>query len=332
MKALVYTAPEAMEYRDLARPEPGPGEDLIRVDSVGICGSDMHAFLGHDNRRPAPLVLGHEAAGVVVGGARDGMRVTVNPLVTCGTCPACVQGRDNLCPDRQIISMPPRAGAFAEWLTMPRGNLVEVPEGVALHKAALAEPIACGWHAVRLGRAALGADGGHSALVIGGGAIGLGAALSLRAQGIADVTLIEPNPLRRAALDAVGVARVCAPDDLAAGTLFDLVIDGVGYAATRATASAFVRPGGCIMHIGLGEDTGGLDIRRMTLQEVTFIGTYTYTAEDFRQTAAAIFDGRLGALDWTEARALADGAAAFDDIRSGRIAAPKIILFPAHEE
>jgi L-iditol 2-dehydrogenase len=108
----------------------------------------------------------------------------------------------------------------------------------------------------------------------------------------------------------------------------DLVIDGVGYAATRADATAITRPGGVIMHIGLGEATGGLDIRRMTLQEITFIGTYTYTAEDFRQTAAAIFDGRLGPLDWIEERALADGQQAFADIRAGVVAAPKIILRP----
>ena len=81
-------------------------------------------------------------------------------------------------------------------------------------------------------------------------------------------------------------------------------------------------------HVGLGEDIGGLDIRRMTLQEITFIGTYTYTAADFRQTAQAIFDGRLGPLDWVEERALSDGAQAFRDIRSGAVAAPKIILRP----
>ena len=108
MKALVYTGTESMAFQDMPMPEPKDGEVLIRVDSVGICGSDMHAFLGHDNRRPAPLILGHEAAGVIEGGARDGERVTINPLVTCGVCPACRSGRENLCPTRQIISMPPR--------------------------------------------------------------------------------------------------------------------------------------------------------------------------------------------------------------------------------
>jgi L-iditol 2-dehydrogenase len=325
MKALVYLAPERLEFGDVADAAPGPGEALVRVVCVGICGSDMHAYLGHDERRPAPLILGHEAAGTVVGGAKDGRRVTINPLVSCGACPACRAGRDNLCPDRQIISMPPREGAFAERVAMPEGNLVTVPDGVPLDKAALSEPIACGWHAARLGREALGDMDGVRALVLGGGAIGLGAALSLMAQGIADVTIVEPNAARRAFLnDRCGQRAVeVAPDDQ-----FALVIDGVGFAATRAVASARARPGGVILHIGLGEAAGGLDIRRMTLQEITFIGTYTYTAEDFRQTAQAIFDGRLGPLDWTESRPLSDGARAFADIRSGRTAAPKTLLKP----
>lgn len=109
---------------------------------------------------------------------------------------------------------------------------------------------------------------------------------------------------------------------------YPLIIDAVGYAATRATASERVLPGGVIAHVGLGQDDGGVDVRRYTLQEVTFIGTYTYTAQDFRDTAAAIFDGRLGPLDWTEHRPLAEGAAAFRDLRAGAVASPKIVLAP----
>jgi threonine dehydrogenase-like Zn-dependent dehydrogenase len=102
----------------------------------------------------------------------------------------------------------------------------------------------------------------------------------------------------------------------------------LGFAATRASASWAARPGGVIVHIGLGDADGGLDIRRMTLQEITFIGAYTYTPQDFRDTAAAIFDGRLGSLDWAEQRPLEDGATAFADILAGRAAAPKIVLRP----
>ena len=329
MKALVYTALETLQYRDVAMPVAGPGEALVRIMASGICGSDMHAYRGHDNRRPAPLILGHEAAGVVERGPEAGRRVVINPLVTCGECRDCASGRTNLCARRQIISMPPREGAFAEFVAMPSGNLITVPDGVSLVHAALTEPLACGWHGVRRGLAAMAQSPADvTALVIGGGAIGLGAALSLRAQGVEDITMIEPNAERRAYLvQSCGQAAI-APDTLGDQPPADLVIDGVGFAATRATASAQVRPGGVIVHIGLGEDTGGLDVRRMTLQEITFVGTYTYTVDDFARTAEAIFDGRMGPLDWVLTLPLSDGAMAFDNLRRGAVANPKTILLP----
>jgi threonine dehydrogenase-like Zn-dependent dehydrogenase len=332
MKALVYTAPETFEVRDVPEPVPAADELRVQVTSAGICGSDMHAYLGHDDRRPAPLILGHEVSGRVTGGDLDGQRVTVNPLVTCGSCRACRAGRDNLCPDRQIISMPPREGGFAQQIVIPRGNVVVVPDHISHDQAALAEPIACGWHAARIAKSQVQLQSADPAraLVIGGGAIGLGAALSLRAQGIGDIVIVEPNALRRHYLET-NCGETVRPPDAPGLDGVDIVVDGVGIAATRAQASAAVRPGGIIVHIGLGSGEGGLDIRRMTLQEITFVGTYTYTAQDFRDTAQAMFDGRLGALDWTETRALSSGAAAFEDIRAGRVAAPKIILRPDDE-
>ncbi len=327
MKALIYTGPQRLEYRDAPDPAPGPGEALVRVEAVGICGSDMHAFLGHDERRPAPLILGHEAAGTLP----DGARVTVNPLTTCGRCADCRSGRANICARREIISMPPREGAFAEAVALPAENLVAIPDGTPTETAALAEPIACGWHAVRLGAAALhGPLEEAVCLVHGGGAIGLGAALSLAAQGAREIRIAEPSAARRAVLERAGDFRVFDP--LAGGGAdpdsVDLVIDGVGIEATRAASCVAVRRGGVIVHIGLGSPAGGLDLRRMTLQEITFIGAYTYTPQDFRDTAQAIFEGRLGALDWPEIRPLSEGARAFEDLRAGRVAAPKIILKP----
>ena len=335
MKALVYTGVEELTYEDRPMPEPAEGEHLVRILASGICGSDMHAFLGHDARRPAPLTLGHEAAGVIVGGPQDGRRVTINPLVVDPNSKYAKAGKENLCPDRQIISMPPREGAFAEYVCLPDRNLVTVPDDVPLQKAALAEPIACGWHAARLARNVLGGDlTGMSCAVIGGGAIGVGAALSLRAQGATDIVLIEPNAVRRETLKTIDGFRTVAPDspEMPGDGTIDCVIDGVGYAATRATASALAGPGGVIAHIGLGEATGGLDVRRMTLNEITFIGTYTYTSQDFVDTAEAIFDGRLGSLDWMETRPLSQGQSAFTDIRAGKVPAPKIILLPEHAE
>ncbi len=329
MKALVYTAEKTLEFKDFADPTPKDDEVLIQIESVGICGSDMHAFLGHDERRPAPLILGHEAAGTIMSGPQKGQRVTINPLVSCGECEFCLEGRTNLCVNRQIISMPPREGGFAQMISMPTDNLVNVPDHVPLEKAALAEPLGCGWHAVQLAK-----QNAHKpiedckAMAIGGGAIGLGAALCLKAAGCKDITLVEPNEMRRNfVIEKTGLNAI-TPEDIKGESIFDVIIDGVGINATRKSSSAQIKPGGTIVHIGLGDARDGLDIRRMTLQEITFIGSYTYTHQDFIDTAHAIFDGRLGDLSWIEQRPLSDGQKAFEDILSGQVAAPKIVLKP----
>ena len=325
MKALVYTGPETLEMREVPEPDPKAGEVLVKVTHVGICGSDMHAYLGHDERRPAPLILGHEAAGVVVGGAQDGERVTINPLVGCGKCPACGRLQPNICPQRQIISMAPRQGAFAEYVCVPQANLTIVGTDLPLEQAALAEPLAVSWHAIRVGLEAISGPCDR-ALILGGGAIGLGSALCLRAQCPVDTIIVDPHDKRRNLLANTFEERTKLENELAAEDSFDIVVDAVGIDATRASASKYVRPGGIIIHIGLGSGNGGLDIRRMTLQEITFIGTYTYTPMDFRQTVAAMIKGDLGPLNWTELRRLEEGDTAFRDLKAGKVALPKVML------
>ena len=324
MKALVYDGPKIVSYREVADPIPNQDNVLIKIKAVGICGSDMHAYLGHDERRPAPLILGHEAAGIISGGARNGEQVTINPLVSCGTCWACCNSRENICPSRQIISMPPREGAFAQYVTMPERNLVAVPSDYCLQKAALVEPLAVGWHTAKLAVRAIDITMEKSALVIGGGAIGLATALALRAIGIDDIVISEFNPLRREYLREHIDAKVVEKTEAS----FSIIIDAVGFGSTRAIASQLVSPGGIIAHVGLGDKTDGLDIRRITLQEITFIGTYTYTAQDFKDTAEALFTGRLGLLEWIEKRPLSEGKASFRDLLGNTVAAPKIVLEP----
>lgn len=329
MKALVYLGPNSVTYRDEPAPVPEAGEVLVKVEAVGICGSDMHAYHGHDSRRPAPLILGHEAAGRIVGGPRDGERVTINPLVVDPACPYAIEGRWHLSPTRQIISMPPRPGAFAEYVRIPERNVVAIPESMPMAHAALAEPVAVAWHAVRIGVEKL-----HQPLaacrvvVLGGGAIGLASAIVARHFGAKDVRIVESNPLRAGLIEAEEGFAVHAPG--AAGEAgrdsVDLVIDAVGAKATREAASAMVRPGGVIVHAGLLPGMDGLDIRKITLQEVTLTGTYCYTPVDFRQTVAALASGALGTLRWFAERPLAEGATAFQEIDAGTMRAPKVIL------
>lgn len=331
MRALVYTAPHTLEMRAEPEPRAAPGIAIVAIEAVGICGSDMHAYHGFDDRRPPPLILGHEGAGVVVDGALKGRRVTINPLATCGHCPACRGGEEHLCAERQIISMPPRQGAFAEYVAVPERNLVPIPDGFDIEKAALAEPLAVSYHAVTLGLRRLRRPAAAArALVLGGGAIGLGAALVLAMSGVASIAIAETNARRRLTAEAAGPFICYAPGDAAepANGSIDLVIDAVGAGATRAAASRLVKAGGVIVHAGLLPGLDGLDVRRITLHEITFIGTYCYTHADFRETVEAMVAGRLGSLDWFEVRALQEGASAFAAIDAGRVAAAKIILRP----
>lgn len=330
MKALLYTAPHTLVFTDAPEPVPGEGDLLIRVEAVGICGSDMHAYHGHDARRPPPLILGHEAAGRIVKGPRAGERVTINPLVVDPACPYAREGRWHLSPTRQIISMPPRPGAFAEYVTIPARNVVSLAETTPMAQAALAEPIAVSWHAVRIGMEALHLPlAAARVVVLGGGAIGLAAALVARHFGAADIAVGETNALRRATLATGEGFDVYDPAATApAENTVDLVIDAVGAAGTRAAASRMVRPGGVIVHVGLLPGVEGLDVRKVTLQEITFKGVYCYTPQDFEQTVRAIEGGRLGALGWFEERPLSEGPQAFADIDAGRVAAAKIVLIP----
>ncbi len=329
MKALVYTGPGELAYREVEDPRPGAGESLLKVEACCICGSDMHAFHGKDERRKPPLILGHEAVGSVLEGAGAGRRVVINPLVSCGRCAYCLEGRGNLCPSRQMMSMN-RPGSFAELVTAPESNLLTVPDSLSSVQAALTEPAATAWHGVVTAARALHRPLAETrALVVGGGAIGLLSALTLRAFGCPGVTVAETNALRRETVAAEGFEifdpRASDPGEAAA----DLVMDAVGYAATREAASRWVRPGGTILHIGLGDGAGGLDVRKLTLQEVTFIGTYTYTMTDFAQALAALAAGRLGKLGWVERRPLAGGLDAFRALDQGQVAAAKIALEPA---
>ena len=327
MKALVYQGDHRLTVEETDLPELRDDELLVEVASVGICGSDLHAYHGKDERRPAPLVLGHEVSGYAdLDGKRT--RVVVNPLVTCGTCPACNRGEDNICPDRQIISMNPRPGAFAEYFAMPKRNLIALPDDLELRKAALCEPIACGWHAVRLAERFTGMELSKVRLIVcGAGAVGLGTALSARALGITDLVVVETQAGRRKNAEKQGF-RSIDPADLEAEGFgaADVVIDAVGIAATRALASTQLRPGGTVVHIGLGSADGGFDIRRATLQELNFVGSYTYTMKHFKEVVDAMIDQKLGALDWYETAPLEDGEAWFKKLAANEVGAAKVLL------
>ncbi len=330
MKALVYTDTLEMEYRNEPKPVPGPGEALVKLEAVGICGSDMHAYHGHDARRVPPLILGHEAVGVVQNGPLKNRRVVLNPLMTCGHCDHCQGGRSNLCSERELIGMR-LAGAFAQYITIPERNLLDMPQDMDSVIASLAEPAATSLHAIYLAEKVLHRPISECrALVLGGGSIGVVAALLLKHKGCTDICLGDTNSLRRSTAKKLGCCTVYDPlgKDLPEENSFDLVIDAVGSGRTRAASCCFVKAGGVISHVGLQDNEPGLDTRRITLDEITFLGNYTYSAVDLRAAIHALYKDALGPLDWVETRALSEGASAFREIHEGSVAAPKIVLRP----
>lgn len=333
MKALVYTQPREVQLLDRPHPELQPGEVVLKIEAVGICGSDMHAWHGHDPRRKPGLVLGHEFVGTIAESAAPGFepgtRYTGNPLITCGTCDWCVQGRNNLCAHRTMVGMT-RPGAFAQYMSIPAPSLVAMPQTMPARVAALTEPAATSWHAVNLTLRALTRPLHECrVLVIGGGAIGMLTALLLRHLGVRHLVVAELHALRREAVATHAQCETLDPRAASPGeNRFDVVIDAVGAKATRTQAFAAIKPGGVIMHVGLQDWASEIDMRKLTLAELTLLGTYTYTTADLRATVSALADGAFGDLSWVDERPLSEGAQAFEDLDQGRCAAAKVVLRP----
>lgn len=333
MKALVYTQPNEVQLLERPAPTLDAGEVILKIEAVGICGSDMHAYHGHDPRRKPGLVLGHEFCGTVVESASPqyakGTRVTGNPLITCGTCDFCVQGRNNLCSRRTMVGMT-RPGAFADLMSIPAASLIDMPQDMPAVHAAVTEPAATALHAINLSMRVLVRPVQECrVLILGGGAIGMLSALLLKTYGCGDLTVAEVNPLRREQLETHARVKTYNPKDTnPSEDNFDYVIDAVGSKITRNTAMTSVRAGGVIMHIGLQDWASEIDMRRLTLAEITLLGTYTYTTADLRATVAAIHRGAFGDLSWVDVRPMADGAQAFMDLDAGRAASAKVILCP----
>ncbi|MBL6605027.1 MAG: alcohol dehydrogenase catalytic domain-containing protein [Alphaproteobacteria bacterium] len=324
MKALVYSGTMQSEIREMALADIGAGEVIVDVHQCGICGSDMHAWHGLDDRRIPPLILGHEAVGRARAGRFAGQRVVINPLMSCDNCHFCQTGAEHLCASRELVGMRV-AGAFAEQVIVKEDNLTVISDNLSDSNAALAEPLACAVNAAQLAIAHI-PDSTANVHVLGGGAIGLLAAMVFSAKGYSNIHIAETNALRRNILTKIGNFNVYDPlaqrsDD---GQI-DIVLDAVGSGRSRAAASAMVRPGGVISHIGLQDNEAGLDTRRITLQQIHFTGSYCYSRNDFADAVQLLEDGFITGSGWVEVRELEAGAQSFVDIHEGK-APPKIIL------
>ena len=334
MRALVYTGIETLIFREEKNPIEVPGESIIKVKASGICGSDMHAYHGKDERRSPPLILGHEVSGITQNGKFKNKNVVLNPLISCNKCNYCSIGREHLCPDRSMVGMSTpfqREGGLAEYISIPDKNIYIVPKELKTEEAALAEPTAVCVHAVSLSESNSKKNLSESKVLIqGAGAIGFLCGLILnKDKKCLDITISDPNQLRLNECSKYLDAKFVSPEnkDLKQNS-FDIVFDTVGLEISRQQAIQTISPGGIIVHVGLTQATGSFDFRKLTIQEVMIVGTYCYTNKDFEKSIEILNNKILGSLDWIEFRALKDGANAFRQIHDGTCVAPKIILIP----
>jgi L-iditol 2-dehydrogenase len=257
-----------IRLEDLPRPAPGPGEVLLKVACVGVCGSDVHYYLegriGHQVVT-APIILGHEFSawvaelGAGVEGLEVGRLVAVDPAIPCGACEVCQSGHPNLCPDVLFCGTPPVDGVLAEYAVMPAGNCFPLPEGFGPAEGAMLEPLGIALHTVDLA----GLKPGQTVAVLGAGPIGLLTAAVARAAGAGAIYMTEPLAYRRRfALDYVADAGL-NPDEmdvvaevmrLTGGRGVDVAFEAAGAPETPDQAAAVTRPGGKVVVVGIPSD------------------------------------------------------------------------------
>jgi L-iditol 2-dehydrogenase len=343
MRALLLTAPGELDY--VAVPEPVPGEDdvLVRVAACGICGSDVHGFGGGSGRRVPPLIMGHEAAGTIIGLGRSvsgwqvGQAVTFDSTVFCGRCRYCRDGVTNLCDQRRVLGVSTdryrRDGAFAERVVVPARTLYPLPPEVSMIDATLAEPLAVAVHAVS--RADVTNE--KSALVVGSGMIGLLIIMVLRAAGCDQIIAVDVNPTRLARASSVGATDVVLADAEAVSRIeeatgrggADVAFEAVGVESTLSLAMSAVRKGATVVLVGNVTPTVAFPLQLAVTNELTLSGSAASRGEF------------LGALDLMAKRGvdvgclvsevvpLADGASWFERLRRPQTDLLKVVLLPS---
>ncbi|MBY8857261.1 2,3-butanediol dehydrogenase [Nocardia sp. CA2R105] len=347
MKAARFHGRCDLRIDEIEEPAPAAGEVKIRNAYVGICGSDLHVYFdpehcGLDFSKPHPVtgsmppqILGHEFSGTVVelgDGVDDiavGDRVAVWPVYYCGDCAACRAGMVNICRSFGFHGLTSHGGGLAEYTTVARSMVHRLPETVDLKLGALVEPMAVAWHAVEHS----GVQQGQAAVIAGAGAIGLGLWFALRARGITNIVVSDPNTGRRQVAEQLGVPHVIDPTatdlvavcaELTAGAGADVAFDAAGTGSALTQALDALGPGGRLVVVAVHGKDLDFDTTRLVFSERSITGSLAYLPADFDAVIAAMAAGSYDPAGWVEEAAMDDVVATFHRLHEG--AGTKVLI------
>jgi L-iditol 2-dehydrogenase len=343
VKALVLTEYNHFDYTDVPVPAIGPDEVLIQVKACGICGSDVHGMDGSTGRRIPPIIMGHEASGVIAEVGRDvngwqvGDRVTFDSTIYCGHCYYCRQGLINLCDNRRVLGVSPgeyrQHGAFAEYVAVPQHVLYRLPDSLSFERAALVEPVSIAFHGV--GRVPIKLD--DSAVVVGAGMVGLFVVQALRAAGCGQVIAVDIDDGRLEMARSLGADVGLRSDTmdvpaevarLTNGRGADLAMEVVGINAAVQTAIASVRKGGSVGLVGNLAAQIEFPLQAVVTRQITLYGSCSSCLE-YPACLDMIARGTINVDPLISAVApLSEGAAWFDRLYKREPGLMKVLLEP----
>jgi 2-desacetyl-2-hydroxyethyl bacteriochlorophyllide A dehydrogenase len=321
MKVIYYPAWDQLELREVPEPSPKPGEVVLRVKAVGICGSELHGFAVHAARRTPPSILGHEFCGEILSvgegviGFKPGDRVGVNSVISCGKCADCHDGNVHLCRENEVFGMK-RPGGFAEQCAVPAATLLHLPSALGPIQGSLLEPLANGVHAVSL----LQQRFPETVVVFGAGTIGLFALQVAGISGAIRLIVIDTHDARLETARRLGASAVLNPKkadvvamvrNMTGGRGADITIDAVGAAETRRASVSAVRRGGEVVWLGLHDDPSQISGFQMVLGERKINGSFAVTHRDLRTAIALFANGKITLDPWVKTFPLAQGVEVF---------------------
>ena len=298
MKSIIYSGAQDVRVEEKSLPEIGPGEVLIKVAYVGVCGSDMNIYQGVHPRAKAPLVMGHEFSGTIVAGhptLAEGTPVTVYPLLSCGHCEPCLNGYAHVCNTLKLIGID-CDGAMAEYVKVPADKVMEIPRTLSLKLGAFLEPLAVGVHAVRRS----GYRPGDRAVVFGAGPIGLCVASCLKYFG-AQVIVVEANPYRLEVARKLGCTTIDAGHEsigdkvkeYTSGLNADFAFDCAAHPSVQTHLMDVLKVQGTAVIVGSYKKPPEVDLLKVEFKELTMIGIRVYERRDFEIATEMLQSGAI---------------------------------------